>query len=192
MTRRASSGMSFETPDRWSDRSMFIVVAAGDASGERGASIVVTREERAGGLEAHARRMLEGAAAAGGRVEVVTYGPVDVASCPAFRVQHRVLVEGGVAIEVITVFVDLRDPKLVTIVTASGPVGGTWHFDLERLLASVRVDASTYAAEARTLRTPLPPAPRWPVPTPPDGFPIASAAPWIPMPGERSRRPGER
>ncbi len=191
MTRRSSAGLSFETPERWADRSMVIVVAPPRADGAMAANIVVTREERTPGetLEAHARRQLEPISARFGHVTVLDSGVAEVAGRPAFKVRYHAKTPAG-PLEQTTVYVDLRDPKWLTTMTASGPVGGASAAELERMMRGARIDAATLAAETRTLRalapsTSTPPAAFLPGPA---AFPPDPAAPWIPMPGERSPR----
>ena len=189
MTRRSSSGLSFETPDRWADRSMVIVVAPKSADGAMAANIVVAREERQPGetLEAHARRQLEPMAARFGQITVLDAGPAEVAGRPAFKLRYQATTPAGL-LELVTVYIDLRDPKFLSTMTASGPAGGPATTELERMMRGARIDAATLAAETRTLRTLTPSTPPVSFQPPAPAFPAGDAAPWIPMPGERSPR----
>jgi hypothetical protein len=186
MTRRGCSGLSFETPERWNDRSMLVVVAPGSAVSGNTATIVVSPIERHAEetLDMPARRKAEWAAAKHGAITVLESAPTVVADRPAYRLRYRADTPDG-GVEHVTVYVDLRDPNVLTTIFANGPAGGAWLKDFDRMVQSACLDARTLAAEARTLRTttPLPAPEAESLPLPP-----APPIPWIPMPGQRHER----
>jgi hypothetical protein len=190
MTRRGCSGLSFETPERWSDRSMLVVVAPTSAVNTNAATVVVSSIERGAGeaLDMPARRKAERAASRHGEITVIESAPTLVAERPAFKLRYRANTPAG-AIENVTVYVDLRDPKVLTTISADGPAGGAWLMDFDRMVHSARPDAKTLAAEARTLHTPTP---SHVPPAQPEAeslpLPPAPPIPWIPMPGQRHGR----
>jgi hypothetical protein len=180
--RRTSYGdLTFDPPEHWSERSIFIVVAPPSTDAMSAANIVVTREERPAGegLEVHARRQLRGAAAAHPDLRLVEARSEIVAGRPAFRVRFSFTGSAG-ALEQIVVYVDVRDPSSVTALWASGRPDGGWRAAFDRLLASSRVDA------------PLSPAIPPPVVALPPRAPLAVDPPWnvpcVPIPGARAVR----
>jgi hypothetical protein len=181
MPRRAWAGVSFETPERWSDRSMLIVVAP-HGDGAMAPNVVVAREERRLGerIDEHAQRQLQRVAAIHPDLTLLDSGPNEVAGRPAFFVRYTAKTPAGL-VEQTIVYVDVPDAKWLTTVTATGPSDAAWRAEFTRMLLGARVDVPT-APEARSLRTPLAPPP--PRPSVPEG--PAIPMPWIPMPGERS------
>jgi hypothetical protein len=185
MARRACAGLSFEMPERWSDRSMLVVVAP-RSEGAMAPNVVVAREERRMGerIQEHAQRQLQRMAASYPDLTVLDSGPTEVAGRPAFQVRYVAGTPAGV-LEQTIVYVDVRDARCFTSVTATGPSDAAWRAEFARMLQSARPDAVTVQIEPRPIRTPAPPAPSAPI----EAFaPAAAALPWVPMPGERSAR----